>query len=83
MYEKVCKDRFDKLESLHNETIGLLRGRNGDPGLLDDMRTIKDKYAALMRKYKTVRAAVFFVLGGATLELISLAAHYLSKHLGS
>lgn len=61
MYETICKDRFDKMESLQNETLGLLRGHNGDPGLLDDMRAIK-------KAYKLVAGAIVFILSAVLLQ---------------
>ena len=49
MYNLVCKERFDdtkKLleciktteESYHQEIIDILRGKNGNPGLIDNVR---------------------------------------------
>jgi len=40
-YTLVCKERFDRLEDKLDEVMGLLRGRNSKPGLLDDMRMVK------------------------------------------
>ena len=41
LYELVCKRRFDNVEGDTKEIIRLLRGRNGDPGLIDDVRDLK------------------------------------------
>ena len=41
LYEMICKDRFDKIDN-HLESISaLLRGKNGDPGVVDDVRGLK------------------------------------------
>jgi len=63
MYDTICRDRFDKIESLQNETIGLLRGKNGDSGLLDDMRAIK-------KAYRMIMGVVVFVCGTVGVQLI-------------
>ena len=47
LYEMVCKDRFDSLDSGQKDIMSLLRGKNGNPGLVDDVRGLKkfNKYA--------------------------------------
>ena len=55
MYETICKERFDELSGGQKEVINLLRGHNGDPGLLDDIRAIK-------KAYRLVAGAVVFII---------------------
>lgn len=62
MYETVCKDRFDKLEELHNETIGLIRGKNGTPGLVEEIHIMKRQSRAII--------ATGIFLGGAVMTQI-------------
>ena len=47
-YTEVCKPAFDRLETeiarsnkTSDEILRILKGRNGDPGLLDEMRDMK------------------------------------------
>ncbi len=47
-YDLVCKDRFDAAARERKEILRLLRGRNGDPGLLDDVRGLKKINKALV-----------------------------------
>ena len=63
MYELICKDRFDKMEELQHETIGLLRGKNGDPGVLDDVRALKNAHRKIV-------ATVIFVASAFLLQAI-------------
>lgn len=47
MYEMVCKPNFNEIKESQKEIIGLLRGKNGDPGLLDDVRTLKARWKVI------------------------------------
>lgn len=55
MYRLVCEKQFDKIEQLQTQTLELLRGKNGSPGLVDDVRGLKKVYTML------VGAVVFLV----------------------
>jgi len=55
IYELVCRPQFEGLKSGQKEIISLLRGRNGDPGVVDDVRDLK-------RTNKAVVGAVIFLL---------------------
>jgi hypothetical protein len=55
IYETFCKDRFDKIEQTTDKTLDILRGQNGSPGLIHDVRNLKKVYKAL------VAGAVFLV----------------------
>jgi len=59
MYHLICKERFDKIDSKQDEVLGLLRGKNGDPGLLDDVRTLKNRWKVI---YGTAGAVALIVL---------------------
>ena len=42
MYKNFCKARFDTIEKTqqrnHEELMDILKGKNGDPGLIDNVR---------------------------------------------
>jgi hypothetical protein len=63
MYKLICSERFDKIDALQQATIDILRGSNGNPGLLDDVRAMK-------KAHKQVTAAVIFVVGAVSLQAI-------------
>jgi hypothetical protein len=46
MYGLVCEKRFDRIDNKQEETIGLLKGSNGNPGVLDDVRNLKKWHKA-------------------------------------
>lgn len=71
MYETVCRERFDELAAGQKELIALLRGHNGDAGLLDDMRAIK-------KAYRLVIGAVVFILGALTIQGVDHVWHWFS-----
>jgi len=37
-YNQWCKPQFEDIQSSQKEILRLLRGKNGDPGLIDDVR---------------------------------------------
>ena len=52
MYDRFCKDRFDKMDKQFDKVdkkldnyidimFGLLKGSNGNPGVMDDVRDLK------------------------------------------
>ena len=47
LYEMVCKDRFDSIDNHLSSITDLLKGKNGNPGVVDDVRGLKkfNKYA--------------------------------------
>jgi hypothetical protein len=69
MYDLVCKGRLDKIEQMQKETISLLRGKDGDPGLLDDVRNIK-------ASHKRVVAGVALVVGAVVIQLLTLLVQW-------
>lgn len=73
MYETVCKERFDKLEKMHEETICLLRGRNGNPGIVEEVHTMK-------RTYRTILGILAFVGSAVGLEVIGEVYNWISHH---
>lgn len=46
MYPMICEPRFDKIDQKQEEIIGLLRGYNGNPGILEDVRILKKWHKA-------------------------------------
>ena len=47
MYNIVCKERFDKIDASQEKIIDLLRGKNSTPGLIDEVRTLKSRWALI------------------------------------
>jgi len=47
MYHLVCKERFDNLDNKQDEIIGLLRGQNSSPGLVEEVRHLKSRWAVI------------------------------------
>ena len=41
MYELLCKDRFDRIDKTQEEMLAILRGHNGNAGLIEEVRWIK------------------------------------------
>jgi len=46
-FNEICKPRFDELVKGNREIIELLKGKNGDPGLLDDVRQLKSRWRSI------------------------------------
>jgi hypothetical protein len=63
MYEMICSKRFDKIDTQQQITIDLIKGANGDPGLLDDVRTLK-------KAHKRMFATVIFIVSAVGLKVI-------------
>jgi len=63
LYEMVCKDRFDKIDSHLEGISSLLRGKNGDPGLVEEVRGLK-------RVHKYVLGAIGFVACTGTVQVV-------------
>jgi hypothetical protein len=63
MYEIICSKRFDKIDTQQQTTIDLIKGRNGNPGLLDDVRTLK-------AAHKKITATVVFVASALLLQAV-------------
>ena len=64
MYELICRSRFDSLDQKQDKMLSILKGENGDPGLLDDVRAIK-------KTHKLIKAGLVFVLCGFVLQAVS------------
>ena len=62
MYELVCKEKFDFLIEKQDEVLGLLRGRNGTPGLVEEVRSIK-------KLHKLIIGVVGFVVSVIVVQL--------------
>ena len=63
MYQMICSQRFDKIDAQQQTTIDLIKGSNGNPGLLDDVRTLKNAH-------KKIAATVVFVASAFLLQAI-------------
>ena len=69
MYELICKREFETLHKEIDEVLRLLRGYNDKQGLVDRVRRLD-------RGYKTVLAAIVFVV---TVLGVQLAAWLFDK----
>jgi len=47
MYHLICKERFDTLDGKQDEIIGLLRGQDSKPGLIEEVRHLKTRWALI------------------------------------
>ena len=47
MYHLICKERFDSIDSKQDQVIGLLRGQNSNPGLIEEVRHLKSRWAVI------------------------------------
>ena len=68
IYDLVCKKRFDNLDDRTDEIIRLLRGRNGNPGILDDVRDLK-------RVCKALAGGLAFILMTLFVQVVAWARH--------
>lgn len=48
MYELICAKRFDSIDEKQDRMLDILRGKNGDPGLIDDVRTLKSRWSIII-----------------------------------
>ena len=68
MYEKICKERFDKLENNmnknHEEVMAVLKGTNGKAGLCEKVRTMEKRWVAIF-------GAGIFLIGNLVIQIIS------------
>ena len=44
MYSLVCEKRFDSMEAKQDQVLDILRGKNSEPGLIEEVRTIKRRW---------------------------------------
>jgi len=61
-FSEICKPCFDELKRGNAEIIQLLKGKNGDPGLLDDVRQLKSRW-------KTIFAAIGVLFAAAVAQI--------------
>jgi len=47
MYRLICKERFDNIDIKQDQIIGLLRGQNSQPGLIEEVRHLKTRWAVI------------------------------------
>ena len=62
MYDTVCKDRFDKLDKHNEDMLSILKGKNGDPGVLDQIREVKKFHRSIAKFTIFIGAAVLMQL---------------------
>ena len=62
-FNEICKPCFDELKQGNAEILRLLRGRNGDPGLLDDVRQLKSRW-------KTIFAAIGVLFSAIAVQFV-------------
>lgn len=71
IYEMICKDKFDELKEMHAETQRILRGRDSEPGLVDDVRGLK-------KAYKRMMAGGLFILAAIVVQSIRFIGEWIS-----
>ena len=73
MYDTVCKDRFDKLDKHNEDMLAILKGKNGDPGVLDQIREVKKFHRSIAKFTIFIGAAVLMqILHGVSIWVQSL-----------
>jgi hypothetical protein len=60
MYELVCKEKFEHIIKQQEEVLGLLRGQNGTPGIVEEVRGLKRVYKAVVGAV----ASILILVGG-------------------
>lgn len=58
MYNLVCKDRFDEIDNNLKEILSLLRGHNNNPGVLEDIRTLKSRWKMIFGGFLIIITAL-------------------------
>jgi len=71
MYGLVCKERFDKIEGMQEETLRILRGKNSDPGLVDDVRGLK-------KAYKKIVGGGIFIAAAVVIQILRIVGEWIS-----
>jgi hypothetical protein len=71
MFGLVCKDQFDRIDKKLEETLRLLRGKNSEPGLVDDVRDLK-------KAYKRILGGGLFILAAFVVQIIRSLANWIS-----
>jgi len=72
MYGLVCRERFDRMESMQEETLRILRGVDSEPGLVDDVRGLK-------KANKRIWAGGVFILCAFVLEIVRAAWGWIER----
>ena len=76
MYTLVCKERFDELgkglERNHKEIIDILKGKNGDPGLIDNVRDNT-------RMRESLRKITWLFVGAIVVQLVAMFFFFLFR----
>lgn len=47
MYEIICSKRFDSMDNKQDQVLDILKGKNSKPGLIDEVRTLKSRWAII------------------------------------
>ena len=42
-----CEKRFDKIDDHQEQILNILKGKNGNPGLIDDVRQLKSRWMVI------------------------------------
>lgn len=71
MYELVCERRFDELKEMHAETQRILKGKDTEPGLVDDVRGLK-------KAYRRIIGGGIFVLAAIVVQLVRFIGDWLA-----
>ena len=46
-FNEICKPCFDELKAGNKEILEILKGRNGNAGMLDDVRQLKSRWKSI------------------------------------
>ena len=63
MYSLICKERFDDIADKQDEMLGLLRGANSTPGLVEEVRVLKSRW-------KMVSVGIVLVLSAFVTQIV-------------
>jgi hypothetical protein len=79
MFERLCKPSFDNIKETQAEILHVLKGKDGDPGLCEQVRDQAKRINDLEQTRGTARKAVIFVVCAFVLQSIASAWGLLSK----
>jgi len=62
-YTEVCKPAFDRIEAHTSEILRVLKGQDGAPGLIDEVRDLKKFRNRIIGAFVFVFSAIFIQVG--------------------
>ena len=64
LFEKVCQPRLERIEKKLDSVCDLLRGKNSEPGIVDDVRLLK-------KVYKCTVGVIVFVVSVIVVQIVT------------